>query len=128
MPQIRPLSDLQDKLNDIYEVIHRTDQPIFFTRDGQNDVVIMSYDTYNRSMNNNNYSHTPTETQSYVRTVVEEVPLPEPEGPSSAEILQEARRKLQDMVDEYSNDCSVSVPKNRKRKRRPQNPNPNPNQ
>lgn len=119
MPQIRPLSDLQDKLNDIYEVIHKTDQPMFFTRDGEHDVVIMSYDTYNRNFINNSNHSIQTDSQSYVKTIDEEPQLPpDIEEQSSAEILQEARKKLQDMVDEYSNDFNINVSKPRPKKRR----------
>lgn len=120
MPQIRPLSDLQDKLNDIYEVIHQTDQPMFFTREGQNDLVIMSFDTYNRNFNNN---HFPTTTQSYVKTIVEEQPTEQEQeepGQTSEDILREARKNLQNMVDEYSNDCDITYRKNKRSKRRRQ--------
>lgn len=160
MPQIRPLADLQDKLNDVYETIQKTDQPMFFTRDGQNDVVIMSFDTYNRNFNNN---LVPVENDSYFKTVnkdnvtqpqsddstlssttsthstqnttsttsthstqstinvmtspdVSDTPVEEEK--SSEEILSEARRKLQDMVDEYSNGCNMSYQKPKRRRKR----------
>ncbi len=116
MPQIRPLSDLQDKLNDIYEVIHQTDQPMFFTRDGQNDLVVMSFDTYNRNFNNNLI---PVENKSYVKTVSEVLTPPEEEPQlTSEDILREARQNLQNMVEQYSNDCDISYHKNKKTKRR----------
>lgn len=120
MPQIRPLADLQDKLNDIYEVIHQTDQPMFFTRDGENDVVIMSFDTYNRNLNT---TVIPDENQSYVKTLTPNIEISSEEQvvsgiQSSEEILNEARRKLQDMVDEYSYDCNASYLKNKKKKNR----------
>lgn len=119
MPQIRPLSDLQDKLNDIYEVIHQTDQPMFFTREGQNDLVIMSFDTYNRNFNNS--SNLPIPNQSYLKTITEEEPSQndEPEQ-TSEDILREARKNLQNMVDEYSNDCDATYRKKSNRKRRRQ--------
>ena len=46
MPQIRPISDLRNKFTDISRVIHETSEPIFLTKNGYGDMVVMSIETY----------------------------------------------------------------------------------
>ena len=48
MPSIRPISDLRNKANDISEYCHNTREPIFITKNGIGDMVIMSVETYER--------------------------------------------------------------------------------
>ncbi len=48
MPFIRPISDLRNKANEISELCHDEDQPIFITKNGQGDLVIMSQSHYER--------------------------------------------------------------------------------
>ena len=47
MPQIRPITDLRNT-NEISEVCHATEEPIFITKNGYGDLVIMSIETYER--------------------------------------------------------------------------------
>lgn len=49
MPQIRPITDLRNT-NEISEICHKKDEPIFITKNGYGDLVIMSIDTYERQM------------------------------------------------------------------------------
>ena len=49
MPQIRPITDLRNT-NEISEVCHKQDEPIFITKNGYGDLVVMSIDTYERKM------------------------------------------------------------------------------
>jgi prevent-host-death family protein len=49
MPQIRPITDLRNT-NEISELCHKRQEPIFITKNGYGDLVIMSIDTYERQM------------------------------------------------------------------------------
>lgn len=48
MPTIRPISDLRNNANDISEICHQTREPIFITKNGVGDMVVMSLETYER--------------------------------------------------------------------------------
>jgi prevent-host-death family protein len=45
MPQIRPITDLR-KTNEISDLCHATKEPIFITKNGYGDLVVMSIETY----------------------------------------------------------------------------------
>ena len=45
MPQIRPITDLRNT-NDISELCHSSMEPIFSTKNGYGDLVVMSMDKY----------------------------------------------------------------------------------
>ena len=45
MPQIRPITDLRNT-NDISEICHINREPVFITKNGYGDLVIMSIETY----------------------------------------------------------------------------------
>ena len=49
MPIIRPITDLRDT-NEISELCHSRQEPIFITKNGYDDLVVMSIDTYERQM------------------------------------------------------------------------------
>ena len=46
MPTIRPSADLRNKYNEISEFCHNYPEPVFITKNGTGDLVIMSIDTY----------------------------------------------------------------------------------
>lgn len=48
MPLIRPISDLRNRALEISELCHTEDQPIFITRNGKGDLVVMSQAHYER--------------------------------------------------------------------------------
>jgi len=48
MPLIKPISDLRNKANEISDLAHRSDEPIFITRNGQGDMVVMSMAQYSK--------------------------------------------------------------------------------
>jgi len=48
MPLIRPISDLRNRAIEISEFCHREDQPVFITRNGKGDLVVMSLAHYER--------------------------------------------------------------------------------
>ena len=46
MPIIKPISDLRNKFNEISEICHKEGEPIFITKNGKGDMVIMSIAKY----------------------------------------------------------------------------------
>jgi len=48
MPNIRPISDLRNNANEISELCHNSREPIFITKNGVGDMVVMSIETYER--------------------------------------------------------------------------------
>lgn len=45
MPQIRPITDLRNT-NEISEICHACREPLFITKNGYGDLVVMSIETY----------------------------------------------------------------------------------
>lgn len=48
MPSIRPISDLRNKSHEISRLCHRTGEPVFITRHGVEDLVILSAAAWER--------------------------------------------------------------------------------
>ena len=46
MPIIKPISDLRNKSNEISELAHNANEPIFITKNGEGDLVVMSMNHY----------------------------------------------------------------------------------
>lgn len=46
MPQIRPISDLRNRFTEISRIVHEDKEPVFLTRNGYGDMVVMSIDDY----------------------------------------------------------------------------------
>ena len=51
MPQIRPITELRNT-NDISELCHTKNEPVFITKNGYGDLVIMSIETYEQIVEN----------------------------------------------------------------------------
>ena len=49
MLEIRPIKDLRNT-TEISDTCHRRDEPIFITKNGYGDLVVMSIETYERKM------------------------------------------------------------------------------
>jgi PHD/YefM family antitoxin component YafN of YafNO toxin-antitoxin module len=49
MPQIRPITDLRNT-TEISELCHNSSEPIFITKNGYGDMVIMSNETYEKTL------------------------------------------------------------------------------
>ncbi len=49
MPQIRPIRDLRNT-TEISKICHSSEEPIFITKNGYSDMVIMSNETYERKI------------------------------------------------------------------------------
>ena len=48
MPIIKPISDLRNKSNEISELANNSDEPIFITKNGEGDLVVMSMVHYSK--------------------------------------------------------------------------------
>jgi prevent-host-death family protein len=48
MPLIKPISDLRNKANEISDLAHKSNEPIFITRNGEGDMVVMSMAQYSK--------------------------------------------------------------------------------
>ena len=48
MPIIKPISDLRNKANEISNLAHESDEPIFITKNGEGDLVVMSMAQYSK--------------------------------------------------------------------------------
>ena len=49
MPQIRPITDLRNT-NEISEICHAKMEPLFITKNGYGDLVVMSIETYEQML------------------------------------------------------------------------------
>jgi len=50
MPSIRPISDLRNSANDISDFCRQTREPVYITRNGTGDMVILNIQEYERQM------------------------------------------------------------------------------
>ena len=48
MSQIRPVSDLRNHFSDISRTVHETSEPVILTKNGYGDMVVLSYDEYEK--------------------------------------------------------------------------------
>ena len=48
MPRIRPISDLRNNANEISEFCREKGEPVFITKNGIGDMVVMSIEMYER--------------------------------------------------------------------------------
>jgi prevent-host-death family protein len=48
MPIIKPISDLRNKANSLSELVHKSDEPVFITKNGEGDMVLMSLTHYGK--------------------------------------------------------------------------------
>ena len=48
MPTIRSISDLRNRANEISRICHATAEPVFITKNGREDLVVMSQAAYER--------------------------------------------------------------------------------
>ena len=49
MPEIRPIKDLRNTM-EISELCHQLKEPLFITKNGYGDMVVMSMETYEKSL------------------------------------------------------------------------------
>ncbi|ETT61938.1 hypothetical protein C173_26322 [Paenibacillus sp. FSL R7-277] len=52
MPQIRPVSDLRNHFAEISRIVHENNEPVFLTKNGYGDMVVMSIEQYENIQQN----------------------------------------------------------------------------
>ncbi|TZE83149.1 type II toxin-antitoxin system Phd/YefM family antitoxin [Calorimonas adulescens] len=50
MSHIRPVSDLRNNFAEISRIVHETEEPVFLTKNGYGDMVVMSMEAYERKL------------------------------------------------------------------------------
>lgn len=50
MPHIRPVSDLRNNFADISKLVHETGEPVFLTKNGHGNMVVMSIEAYEQKL------------------------------------------------------------------------------
>lgn len=50
MPSIRPISDLRNSANEISDFCRQTREPVYITRNGTGDMVVLNIEEYERQM------------------------------------------------------------------------------
>jgi prevent-host-death family protein len=48
MPQIRPISDLRNNFADISKTVHEMTEPLYLTKNGYGDMVVMSVEAFEK--------------------------------------------------------------------------------
>ena len=90
MPQIRPVSDLRNNFTDISRVIHETSEPIFLTKNGYGDMVVMSIEAYEKLQFENEVYFKLKEAELQAKSTDVRY--------SHEEVFGDLRKKLQDKV------------------------------
>ena len=68
MPRIIPIRDLK-KISELSELCRETNEPVFITKNGYGEMVIMSMDTYEKTMLMNDIYRKVDEAEQSVRKV-----------------------------------------------------------
>jgi len=50
IPKIRPVSDLRNKFKDISKTVHQSKEPVFLTKNGRGNMVVMSLEAYENNL------------------------------------------------------------------------------
>ena len=50
LPRIRPISDLRNKFSDISRAVHESNEPVYLTKNGRGDMVVMSMEAYEKNL------------------------------------------------------------------------------
>lgn len=90
MPLIKPISDLRNKANEISEFAHHHDEPVFITKNGEGDLVVMSMGHYGKLQKK-------LELYSKLAVAQSERAAGE-QGRSLSEVMKDIRRIIRDAV------------------------------
>lgn len=85
---IKPISDLRNKANEISKLAHSSQEPIFITKNGEGDLVVMSIAQY---------GHLRTKLDLMSKLAVAQAQRAAGEkGRSMAEVMKDLRKRLRD--------------------------------
>ena len=84
MPQIRPITDLRNTI-EISELCHCSGEPVFITKNGYGDMVIMSNETYEREL---------ATAEIFRKLLIAQRQIDAGEGTDGEQVLEQMRRKF----------------------------------
>ncbi|HZK72131.1 MAG TPA: type II toxin-antitoxin system prevent-host-death family antitoxin [Clostridia bacterium] len=99
MPQIRPVSDLRNKFTDISKIVHETTEPIFLTKNGYGDMVVMSIEAYEHKLFDSEIYFKLKEAELEAKSTNVRY--------SHEEVFSDLRTRIADKVDEYKDDIEI---------------------
>ncbi len=88
MPIIKPISDLRNKSLEISNLAHKTKEPIFITRNGEGDMVVMSMYAYDKLRLKLELYEKLWEAEAEVAAGYK--------GRSTAEVMKDARKRIRE--------------------------------
>ena len=103
MQSIRPVSDLRNKFTEISRDVHESGKPVFLTKNGAGDMVVMSIETYESLEFDSEVYHKLKEAEREAATTQTRY--------SADEVLQAMRAAIAEAADEaevYSESAHVS--------------------
>ncbi|MCJ7807071.1 MAG: type II toxin-antitoxin system Phd/YefM family antitoxin [Clostridia bacterium] len=93
MPHIRPVSDLRNNFADISRIVHETTEPVFLTKNGYGDMVVMSIEAYEQNL---------FESDIYIKLKEAEVEAQSTKKRySHKEVLADLRAKVAEQIVDY---------------------------
>ena len=93
MPQIRPVSDLRNNFAEISRTVHENSEPVILTKNGYGDMVVISYEEYQKIQ--------------YDRMITSELQAAQSESETAEEryvhpaVMAELREKLKGMKEHH---------------------------
>ena len=93
MPQIRPVSDLRNNFAEISRAVHENSEPVILTKNGYGDMVVISYEEYQKTQ--------------YDRMITSELQAAQSESETAEErhahpaVMAELREKLKGMKERH---------------------------
>ena len=91
MLHIRPVSDLRNNFADISRIVHETGEPVFLTKNGYGDMVVMSMEAYERKLFESEIYFKLKEAELEAKTIDKRY--------SHKEVFDELRAKLSDRME-----------------------------
>jgi prevent-host-death family protein len=92
MKRIRPVSDLRNNFAEISKIVHETQEPVFLTKNGYGDMVVMSIEAFESRQFENQIFHKLKEAQMQAKT--------SKKRKSHEEIFSDLRSKVAERINE----------------------------
>jgi prevent-host-death family protein len=89
MPQIRPVSDLRNNFTEISRIVHESREPVFLTKNGFGDMVVMSIEQYERQQFDTEIYYKLKEAEAEARTTSKRY--------THAEVMRDMRERIENV-------------------------------
>jgi prevent-host-death family protein len=86
IPNIRPVSDLRNNFSEISRQVHATNDPVYLTKNGRGDMVVMSMEAYEQDR---------FETEIYLKLKEAEI---QAESTTKRYTLEEAKERMERII------------------------------